>query len=303
LKASNTIVVGCIYPGVESFLPDFFKSIQSQTTQDYDLLIISDGQDLKDCQKLPPNTKIIQIKQNITPAQIRLKAIEYSKENKYQYLIFTDTDDFFSANRVEVSRVGLQKYDFVFNEIDLVDIKRHRMCSNVLKRMNIRNQYNKVDEIIDKNLFGLSNTAVTLNALNNLTIPKEIIAVDWWIFTILLLNKQSGKFIEKAKTYYRQTNNNTVGMWQPLDDNRLFKGIEVKTTHYKNVYQYCKEKDFKETMLFKQKLEQMRILNKEIRNKSFRKKYIDMVNKKMNEIYKGWWSEIIPLFEWRKYEN
>jgi hypothetical protein len=303
MTTSNTILVGCIYPGVEPFLGDFFESIKSQTTQDYDVLIISDNLELKDAQKLPPNTKIIQLKQNITPAQIRLKAIECCKENKYQYIIFTDVDDFFSANRVELSKIDLQNYDFVFNEIDLVDINGHSIRANVLKGINIRNQYNKVNEIIDKNLFGLSNTAVSLNALNELTIPKEIIAVDWWIFTILLLNKQSGKFIEKAKTYYRQTNNNTVGMWQPLDDNRLFKGIEVKTIHYKNVYQYCKEKDIKETMLFKQKLEQMRILNKEIRNESFRKKYINMVNKNMNDIYKGWWSEIIPLFEWRKYEN
>jgi len=295
LKTSNTIIIGCIYPEVEPFLSDFFESIKSQTIQDYDLLIISDNLELKDYQKLPLDTKIILISQNSTPAQIRLKGIEYCKENRYQYLIFTDTDDFFSANRVEVSKIGLQKYDFVFNEIDLVDINGHSIRANVLKGINIRNQYNKVDEIIDKNLFGLSNTAVSLNALNDLTIPKEIIAVDWWIFTILLLNRRAGKFIEKAKTYYRQTNNNTVGMWKPLDDNRLFKGIEVKTIHYKNVYQYCKEKDLKETMLFKKKLDQMRILNEEIRKKPFKKKYIDMVNKKMNKIYKGWWSEIIPL--------
>jgi len=303
MTTSNTILVGCIYPGVEPFLSDFFESIKSQTTQDYDLLIISDNLELKDDQKLPPNTKLIQLKQNITPAQIRLKAIECCKENKYQYIIFTDVDDFFSANRVELSKIDLQNYDFVFNEIDLVDINGHSIRANVLKGINIRNQYNKVNEIIDKNLFGLSNTAVSLNALNELTIPKEIIAVDWWIFTMLLLNKQSGKFIEKAKTFYRQTNNNTVGMWKPLDERRLYKGITVKTIHYKNVYQYCKEKDLKETVLFKQKLEQMHRLNKEIRNKFFRKKYINIVNKNMNDIYKGWWSEIIPLFEWRKYEN
>ena len=34
-----------------------------------------------------------------------------------------------------------------------------------------------------------------------MTIPNEIIAVDWWIFTIILLRRKVGKFIEKAKSF------------------------------------------------------------------------------------------------------
>ena len=32
-------------------------------------------------------------------------------------------------------------------------------------------------------------------------------------------------------------------------------------------------------------------------------KYIETVNMNMNKIYKGWWSEILTLDDWRTYER
>jgi len=40
-----------------------------------------------------------------------------------------------------------------------------------------------------------------------------------------------------------------------------------------------------------------------LKEKKFLKKYINIINMNMGEIYNGWWSEIITLKEFEKYEN
>ena len=39
-----------------------------------------------------------------------------------------------------------------------------------------------------------------------------------------------------------------------------------------------------------------------LEKKTFRKKYIEVVNNNIREIYKGWWSEILTLKQWKYYE-
>ncbi|QHQ60695.1 glycosyltransferase [Anaerocolumna sedimenticola] len=114
---NNTVVLGFIYPGIEPYIDDYFHSLLFQTYECFDLYLYNDGMDnsilnslLIKYQKL--NIKIICIEEKYTPAQIREIAI-LEVADKYNYVIFTDIDDFFSANRIEKSIEALQYYDFV----------------------------------------------------------------------------------------------------------------------------------------------------------------------------------------------
>jgi len=272
---SETLILGCVYPGVESYMEDYLNSIWKQTHQDFDLLILGNGPAL----------------------ELRLKAIAHAVLEGYKYLVFTDTDDFFSSNRVRLSLTWLQKgYDFVFNEIELVGILGDTLEHNVLQRIGVEKEYGNVDAIIDRNIFGLSTTAVKVECLRGLEIPKNIIALDWWIYTMLLLGEHQGKFLKNAITYYRQTGDNLVGMGGSLDEKRLKRGVEVKSLHYENAALY------EGSAIFKRKRGDTRLLEKKLEDDVFKKKYIEVINKNMKEIYNGWWSEILSLGEWEKYE-
>ena len=51
------------------------------------------------------------------------------------------------------------------------------------------------------------------------------------------------------------------------------------------------------------KLKEMKALKKKLSNSIFREKYIALVNANIDEIFSGWWSEIISLEEVDYYED
>jgi len=57
------------------------------------------------------------------------------------------------------------------------------------------------------------------------------------------------------------------------------------------------------TKIYYKKLEEINTLNKYIQDDVFCKRYIDVINKNYKKIYSGWWSEILPISEWRKYDE
>lgn len=304
MKKSKTLVIVVIYPEVEKFLEDYISTVLLQTEQDFDLLILNDHADIDICKIFPKSRKIIEIEDAISPAQIRYKGISYAIRNQYKNIVFTDADDYYSKNRISLSKEKLEEYSFVFNEIDIVNSEKEKQQSNILLRSKVKMQYNNIDAIIDKNYFGLSNTAVNVKELKALYIPEGIIAVDWWIFTLLLLNGRKGVFIKEAKTYYRQSEINLVGFWKELNKKRLWMGIKVKTNHYKNLIDYCFHNNLrKERLIYNRKFTEMKELNDKIRDSAFRKTYIDVLNKNYDRVFNGWWSEILSLSEWRKYAN
>ena len=298
---SNTLLIGIIYQGVENYLANYCNSIEFQDTNDFNVLILND----KYRGAFPLNNSrihLVNIEDKLTPAEIRILGIKYALENNYKYVVFSDTDDYFPSNRISLSKKKLTKFDFIYNNLILINESGtiiNEFYSNYLK---IKKKCNSYLNLIDKNLFGLSNTGVRVERLKNIKIPKEIIAVDWWIFTLLLLNGRKGGFVEEAKTYYRQSENNFIGFGKRLNEKRLRLGIKVKINHYKNVKIYCDKNNLgKEEKIYSNKLAEMEELNKEMKNPVFRKRYIEVMNKNYDEIFSGWWSEILPIEEWRKY--
>ena len=161
-----------------------------------------------------------------------------------------------------------------------------------------------VTQIIDFNLLGLTHTAVKVKALERFKKVRGIFAFDWWLFTILLLNGARGKYIDNAITYYRQTDNNTVGMMTKLNEDRLRFGIGVKKDHYLKVCDYCKIYQLSPGLeAYSKKYEEMKELETATENTKFRMEYIDIVNHNLDRIFKGWWSEILPLNQWSHYAN
>lgn len=298
----NTLLLGVIYPGVEKYIKDYCNSIKIQDTKGFDILILNDKYN-ESFQLNDDRITILNIENNLTPSEIRMLGIKYAINNKYEYIVFSDSDDYFSSNRISLSKEKLKKCDFVYNDCILIDrsggiINKYRSSYFKIRRANI-----SISDIIDKNIIGFGNSGVKVKKIDNLYIPIEIIAVDWWIYSILLLNSCKGGYISKAINYYRQHKNN-FGISTNLNKKKLLNGIRAKQIHYKNLLIYCKDCKMNEaTKIYFKKLEEINTLNKYIQDDSFCRRYIEVINKNFSKIYNGWWSEILPINEWRKYDE
>lgn len=210
-----------IFPMEEQFLIDFFYSLSRQTYDNFDVVVVNDGYDnFYDAKMKYQNLSIIELPYSGTPAKNREYGINYCIDHKYDTLIFGDSDDYFSNNRVELSLNILNSNDIVVNDVSLFDdrgVYETRYMSNRL----IDNSKVNYSYIKNKNIFGLSNTALKINILSKVSFDKDLVAVDWYLYKGLLKNGCKAIFTNKAITYYRQHNNNTIGL-QVVDGKYYF---------------------------------------------------------------------------------
>jgi hypothetical protein len=300
MNSFDSLVLVVVYPGSEKYFQEYFDSIKNQSRKDFDLLILNDG-----IQKMPnvelSSYKLYNVESNQTIAQIRMKGIQYAFKQNYRFLIFSDIDDFYSQDRIEISCAELAHNDFVYNSIIPVDI--HSKPQQNLTKINYPNQLTSYKTILNFNLIGMSNSAIDLKNYGNIYIPKDLIAVDWWLFTIQLIQLSKGRYLEDVITYYRQSDDNVVGSKKKLDYKRLEMGIKVKHTHYTHVHKFCRDQALgKAEGVYKRKLDEINTLILTLKDAQFKENYIKVINNNMDVIYKGWWSEILPINEWSIYE-
>jgi hypothetical protein len=295
MKNFPTLVAGVVYPGGENYLDDYITSLSEQTDREFDLMLINDGAD-PDLRKLFPLGTLWQdLTEKLSPAEIRRLLISKAAQNEYEVLIFTDTDDFFSTNRVSESKHNLKNYDFVFNEIALVNQQGKVLQEHFLSSINVSNEVTGYHTLQDKNYIGLGNSAINLSKAVNISIPKNVLAVDWWIYSVLLIGGARGKFMPEVVTFYRQHPDNFVGMQRRLTLESLKLGLHVKLIHFAALVDYADKNNLNDIFdIAHERLHQMELLSKKIKDNAFCERYITDVNKSP-EHFSGWWSEIVPV--------
>lgn len=224
-----------VFPMEKLYLYDFFDSLENQSFSGFDVIIINDGyknfEEIKSVYSKYLN--IIELECSNTPAKNREYGINYCIENSYDILIFGDSDDYFKKNRVEKSLELLRSNDIVVNDLSLFDengIHEEKYLSNRLRNLQLID----FEFIKDKNIFGLSNTAIKLYGLKKIIIPDDLIAVDWYFFTLLLFEGLEAIFTNETVSYYRQYQGNTIG-FKDINEVSFKKIIKVKQKHYETL--------------------------------------------------------------------
>jgi len=201
-----------IFPMQKEYLIEFFNSLNSQTHKIFDIIVINDGyKNFEEVRNKYNDLNIIELKYSSTISKNREYGINYIIDNNYDILIFGDSDDYFKKNRIEKSLELLKFNDIVVNDLTLFDkngIHKKKYISNRVQSNTII----KYDFIKDKNIFGLSNTALNINILDKVNFDNNLIAVDWYLYKKLLKSQAKAIFTNTTETYYRQYDNNIVGL-------------------------------------------------------------------------------------------
>ncbi len=294
MKRVSAVVAGVIYPGVEKYLPDYARSLLAQTDQEFDLMLINDGADPELRQLFPVNTIWLNNTGSYSPAKIRQLLMENARQSGYEQLIWTDSDDYFSNNRVAESKRLLKTHDFVFNELVVVDQSGTILQDKYLTSIKIHDTVSSHRELLDRNFIGLSNSALNLSTADGIAIPSTIIAVDWWIYSLLVIRGLRGKFLPEASTFYRQHTGNMIGLAQQLTVDSLRMGVSVKLAHYASLVNFGDDNGLRDvSAMAREALGQMQTLAEQIKSNTFCEHYINGVND-TKEFFTGWWSGIVP---------
>jgi len=286
---SNTVLITTVFPEVEPYLARYLDSLEAQSSSSFELLIANDGyiglEEILSKRKL--QWRILEVNKTISENRRDLinKAIEYG----YSKIIFSDSDDELSFNRVKVLSSMLDNNDVVVNDLDIID-----SSNQLIEKKYFSNRFDdgeniNIRKVQSGNMMGLTNTAATASALKNCIALKkgESIAFDWYLWSTVLLNFKTVVFTNKTTTKYRTHSNNVAGLPQAINDRNVCKGLEVKCEYYKLMSQIdCSYIDLANTFS----------ITFEEQDSLTIAKYITAMKRK--EIrYPLWWEQITSLTE------
>lgn len=269
-----------IYEQAWEWWNEFVESLNAQITQKFDVLILNDGVSKEKASLLKEvlnyNTYIYDVEKQATISEIRIQLLQIAKEKGYDLLVIGDFDDTFAPNRVE-NIIKKWKEDITFYYHNLQYEKSNELIFSELPK-----HLEGIEEVLESNFLGLSNTAINLTLIsedfiNSLENVKTNI-FDWYLYSKILIAGGRGCIVENTYTIYRQQENNLAGI-QVTDSKAIRKEIMIKKQHY---IMLKKELEIAEQLLLKyEELEK--------HNDRY------LITYKNNETKKYWWSNIKVL--------
>jgi hypothetical protein len=201
-----TIVFSVVFPSNLPYFKDFLISLERQSLKNFKLILINDG--VLNLDDYFVNISLdynIYYVNDLTPFEIRIFGLNIVSELKPKYIIFADSDDTLSPNRVEVLVENLKRYPFVCNDLDLIDSKGGIIKKGIwVDRIGGSFEFD-VQFIKNKNIIGLGNSGMQYWPLNKMLsrIGNFKLGNDWLFFSAAEYNLNC-LFVSNCRTNYIQ---------------------------------------------------------------------------------------------------
>lgn len=223
-----------VYPQALSYLKDVRESALAQTRKDFDFAVVNDGCNkeriLEEFRGL--NVTILDSEGGFTAN--RMQGINYARNHDYKFILFCDADDSFTANRYErtIEEFERSTADIIVCNLNIVNEVCEPIITSYFSKEISKNRWIDSDFINDKNIFGMSNSAIRLSSLKSEIQLPETPIVDWLLFTVLLLKGLKAEYITDSMVNYRQYSTNMIGITR-YDVASFRRLTGLKLNHYR----------------------------------------------------------------------
>ena len=221
-----------VYPGVEPYLRDWYRSVETQTDRDFVLWISVDGLSVDAVSAAigsKPAATWVTSKKGDTPAAVRQRGLEKVLQS-FDRIVLVDSDDILCPTRVEAAREALESTDVYACALRLVD----RVGRDLGKTMTLPSGLSPADVLPSGNICGLSNTAYRRDALRRcLRIPSTAFAPDWYLATKAWLNGASMMFDPEPRMLYRRDGRNMVVVGPPYTAEQVSRDTDRVLEHFR----------------------------------------------------------------------
>lgn len=169
-----------------------------------------------------------------TPTDVRNVMFRLARASRADILVFVDMDDVLLPDALNQHRSALQSGEISYGELQIVNRNGLPTGSLFFEGANVPSVVFTPDAIVERNFFGLSNTAVRKESLteNASTVPGHLVATDWWMFTKMLSEGRTAKRTAQAVVQYRQHAQNILGNKTDLDITSILKRCTIIREHY-----------------------------------------------------------------------
>lgn len=228
------VIFSVVYSKALPYLQDVRDSALAQTRKDFDVVLVNDSCDKTQLKEIfsPLNVTILDPDGGFSSN--RMQGINYARNHGYQYILFCDADDSFTSNRYErtIAEFQRSKADILVCNLNIADEQCQPFLKDYFSKEIPEDRWIDADFLEDKNIFGMSNTAIRLGALTENIQLSETPIVDWLLFTTLLLKGLKAKYITDSMVNYRQYSSNMIGI-NRFDVASFRRLTGLKFNHYR----------------------------------------------------------------------
>jgi hypothetical protein len=226
-----------VYPGAEKFLSSWYESVAAQTDHNFDLYIGADQIGPREIFSAVGNefeAVWVTAPTGSTPTAVRQAGIDdiLADANKYQGIVFVDSDDVMHPTRVQSARIQLQNSDIAGCALEIVqeDGQPTGLFFGPVSHATIPQMLARV------NVFGMSNTAYRTNILRQIPpAPPQGRLMDWFIATAGWIRGARFSFDNTPRMKYRQYGNNTARVLPPFSAEYIRVATHLVLEHYELV--------------------------------------------------------------------
>lgn len=296
-KKSDNLIVSVLYDHGIRFINDFTNSINRQDTSDYDIIIYDDTKLKKKPElKLNKEYNLISHKNITKKSSIRFYIFKYALKKGYRNLFFFDLDDYQSSNRISESVRYLEKYDIVFNDINITDKKLTVQNKNIISKFLKKNYVINFKRLLKGNFIGFGNMGIKLSKNILLENFPNIVALDWYFVLKALYQNKKFFFIENAKTYYRQHTDNLIGS-KKISIDMIYNITNQRQSIFINLKKFIIKYSNNRTLInynnhlkkIDNELAILNVFNKNLEDKNTINKIITKINRLYKKNSYLWW--------------
>lgn len=171
---NSLVVIFVLHEKIKPYIDDFIDSLNYQTCKAFDVVWFDDGYN-GDIVVDNQGACIRVSEKGLSPFQVRVRLFSKVKAMGYESVVCCDADDILGCNRLFYVSQYIHKYDFLVNNCDLIDEKNQVISKNFFMSCE------KFD-IFPGNIFGLSNTAFKVKALDFELFECDTVIFDWLFF-------------------------------------------------------------------------------------------------------------------------
>lgn len=204
-------VVLATYNG-ERFLPQQLDSILQQTYPNLEIVVVDDGSKdgtialIQDYMLRYPNVRLIQNEKNLGVTKTFERGIQ---ESRGAYIAFSDQDDLWLPEKLQVLTEAIGDYDAVYANSLLVDEDGQSLGRSFTTIMNMATYRHGGSFLLSNSVPGHAILAKADFLKGILPIPATVL-YDLWIGFCAGGNNGIA-FVDKVLVHYRQHDSNTVG--------------------------------------------------------------------------------------------
>lgn len=228
-----------IYEAGRPFLADWIAAART-AGEGHDVCAVVAVDDFKDAEEalealsatLPTIT--VATPEGAGIAGVRAAMLRAGCNSGADILVFCDMDDRLYADALAQHACALEQRDFSFGDMRIINENGERVANSFLSGSAIPEHVTRIENIIDRNWLGFSNTAVRVKSLPDsaCNVPESVIAVDWWLFSQILRAGGTGRRANGIIADYRMYDGNLLGAGAATSTTDFKRRCEIVRRHY-----------------------------------------------------------------------